>query len=185
MKIIGFDISTTTIGWCIIKKETNEFIDAGYINLNKIKNLYEKTCMAIYEIGKIMSLHKIEEANVEDFLSNFRYGFSNLKTIILLASFNSLISYELRKNFNLKVNRVNVTQARKNVGFSMNKQMRILKKESGDKNFVKHQIANLCLLQEEKLRDMYIKNKSPRKEFYDIIDAYVIAKYNLLDEGKK
>lgn len=175
---LGLDISTTTVGWCVLLDD-NSFVDAGYISLSDEKGLYDKACKALSELSGVFIRNNITKVQIEEYLGNFAPGKGSILTVIMLASFNGILSYEVRKSFGIDPIKVHASSARKAVGFSMTKGMQALKKQSGDKNFTKHKVAEICLGIEPLLENKKELNSKSniREEFYDLIDAYVIARF--------
>ena len=52
---LGLDISTSNVGWCLLEKETGQFVDAGALELSKKKDIFEKSDVvrkALKELNK-------------------------------------------------------------------------------------------------------------------------------------
>jgi Holliday junction resolvasome RuvABC endonuclease subunit len=92
-KILGFDISSSTVGWCIL--EINDlnvsFIKAEYLKPTKKGTIIERLVDTRDKIKKIIEQEQPDYIGVEDIIQ-FMSGASTAKTIIILTSFNRMIS---------------------------------------------------------------------------------------------
>lgn len=174
--IAGVDCSTTTLGLCIYDPNIDRTVLAEYTDLSKFDG-DDKIASAVYFILE-RCRGKVEKINIEDYLMGFAGGRTNMKTILTLAVFNGIVGYELSKV--IPIERINVTRARKKVGFSNNRDFRIMKKISGDKNYTKTCIMDLAKLTEPNfagmLTDFKDKNDNYRKQAYDVVDAWVMSR---------
>ena len=119
---LGLDISTSVIGVCIIDENENLVtLDAVKLTSTTLSNMWEKADRGIEEIKKLVGDNKIERIFVEANAKMFSTGFSSADTLLTLAKFNGLISYLSHKAFNAEVVDINVTSARKAVGFKNTK----------------------------------------------------------------
>jgi hypothetical protein len=164
MKIIGLDSSTATTGFSI--NEDGKIIFASFVDTSKLKTNKEKV-FSIIDIYK-EQFEGVNIINLESALGSFSFGFSNQKTIILLARFNGILEYVLGERFpNAKINLVNVNTARKKV-FGKCRIKGIKSKE-----FVQMQLETLI----PDLHKFDIKNKKglTDKRNCDIYDSIVMA----------
>ena len=116
--VLGLDISTSVIGICLIdEKEQVILLDGIKLTSTTLSNMWEKADRGIEEIKKLVGDKKIERIYVEANAKMFSTGFSSADTLLTLAKFNGLISYLSHKAFKAEVVDVNVTSARKAVGF--------------------------------------------------------------------
>jgi Holliday junction resolvasome RuvABC endonuclease subunit len=175
---LGLDISTTTTGYAILTYD-NKLESIGYIDLKKIEGLYNKVDYLFDELKRIISQYNIGQVNIEDPMGNFSFGKTNRLTMNMLSNFNSIISYRINRELGLKINHINVNKARKQIGYSNTKEMKLLKKESGDKNFTKNKILELCIVFEPELEKIkeYNKNGKLNDNVFDRSDAYVMARF--------
>jgi Holliday junction resolvasome RuvABC endonuclease subunit len=102
--IAGFDVSSTTTGWCILQiddKKSIKYIDSGYFKPIKTGTIFEKLSHSRDQIVSILDKYKPDDIAIED-LIQFMKGHSTAKTIITLALFNrnvGMTSYDyLGKN---------------------------------------------------------------------------------------
>ena len=104
-KIIGFDISSTTTGWCVLDVDAElkniKYIDSGYFKPIKDGTIFDRLSHSKEQIIKILDEHKPDEVVIED-LIQFMKGHSTAKTIITLSLFNrnvGMVAYDyLEKN---------------------------------------------------------------------------------------
>lgn len=92
--ILGFDISSTTIGWCSLSISSTynciSFIKCGYIKPQKKGSIIDRLAKTRDEVIKILRTVKPDHVAVEDIIS-FMQGKSTAKTIIMLTTFNRMI----------------------------------------------------------------------------------------------
>lgn len=121
--ILSFDISTTAIGISVIEDKKVLYTDA--LRLKKIKCLLEKIeqVKSFLDSNEFINKNKrkIKEVRVEQFLQNFRRGFSSADTITKLAGFNTSVQYLLYVKFNKKPVLINAVSARKQLGINLDK----------------------------------------------------------------
>ena len=81
--LLGLDISTFCCGFCIWNLSANKFETAGHIPLNKYKNWLDKVDQVCYIIEEIKeNTNSITHVVIEDIITKFISGKSNIKTII-------------------------------------------------------------------------------------------------------
>lgn len=172
---IGCDISTSVVGLCLIDENENVVeIDGIKLTSTSLANMWEKADRAIEEIKRIVGERKISKIFVEANAKMFSTGFSSADTILTLSKFNGIISYLCYKNFNAEVIDVNVTSARKAIGFNNTR---------ADKRPVKEKVFNYVTNLHPNLpwkRHVAKTGSQKGKEVYspeckDMSDAYVIA----------
>ena len=116
---LGYDISTSVTGICLINQDEQVIVlDGIKLTSTSLTNMWEKADRAMEEAKKLVGNRKIEKIFVEANAKMFSTGFSSADTLLTLAKFNGLISYLSHKAFNAEVIDVNVTSARKAVGFN-------------------------------------------------------------------
>ena len=119
---LGLDISTSCTGICLIDENEQVIVlDAVKLTSTTLSNMWEKADRGIEEIKKLVGDKKIERIFVEANAKMFSTGFSSADTLLTLAKFNGLISYLSHKAYKAEVVDVNVTSARKAVGFKNTK----------------------------------------------------------------
>ena len=179
--ILGLDISTSIVGWCILDKKTGGFTAAGAIDLKKEKCVYKKAGKVSDVLSQLKGEYSICEVVIEENLQAFRPGFSSAKTIVTLARFNGMVSLCSHNVFKLLPKFVNVNSARKLVGLKIDRKSTASTKEQV-LSFVKLKIPKYDW-------PTRIMKSGPRKGLvlsadscYDIADAFVIAKSCVIDE---
>ena len=172
---LGLDISTSCTGICLIDENEQVIVlDAVKLTSTTLSNMWEKADKGIEEIKKLVGDKKIERIFVEANAKMFSTGFSSADTLLTLAKFNGLISYLSHKAYKAEVVDVNVTSARKAVGF---------KNTKVDKRPVKEKIFEYVTALHPELpwkRHVAKTGNQKGKEIYspeckDMSDAYVIA----------
>jgi len=111
--ILGLDCSTSVCGWAISKD--GNVIDAGFVDISKLKTNKEKSFFVIQELEKNPNIKNVDHINLEAALSGFMGGGTQQQTIILLARFNAIFEYIISERWNKPVNLVNVSTMRKKV----------------------------------------------------------------------
>ncbi len=171
--ILGLDISTSCVGWCVLDTEGN-LLKMGYIPLSKETDTFSKASRVSKELSWLNIQHEVSSIFIEENLQAFRPGLSSAKTLLTLARFNGIVSYICHKEFNINPININVNSARKIL------EIKIQKK---NKKSTKEQVIDWV---SSKLLDYDWPTKKlksgPRKGMiilepscYDMADAYVIA----------
>jgi len=179
--ILGLDISTSVVGWCVLDKSSGRFVSAGAIDLKKVKCVFTKARNVFDRLVSINDNHDISRITIEENLQAFRPGFSSAKTLVSLARFNGMISLYAHDVFHLVPDFINVNHARKKVGLKVDRKSSLSTKEQV-LNFVQSNIAEYDW-------PTRVMKSGPRKGLvlftdscYDIADAFVIAKSCVIDE---
>lgn len=91
-KVLGFDISSTCIGWGLISVEDDKisYIDSGYFKPPKTGDLVDRIYKTREKVIDIMTKCDPDEIAIEDIVQ-FMKGKSTSKTIIMLTTFNRMI----------------------------------------------------------------------------------------------
>jgi hypothetical protein len=126
MLILGLDISTSCTGWAILD-DAGKFIDAGYIELKKEKNIYEKSNKVKSFLTGLSKEYQITSVFIEENLQAFRPGLSSAKTLMTLSRFNGMVSLSCFDIFEKPPEMLNVNAARKSIG------LKITRKKDGGK----------------------------------------------------
>jgi Holliday junction resolvasome RuvABC endonuclease subunit len=167
-KVLGMDISSTTIGWCslFVDDSSNEikFLDAGYIKPIKDGTIIERIVHTRDKLLEIINKYSPDYIGIEDIIK-FMKGKSRADTIIMLTTFNRmvcLLSYDFLKKppqlFNVKTIRH---------GLKTNK---ILPKKEDMPELVAKHLG---------ITFPYEKNKKNKikEESYDTADGVAVALY--------
>lgn len=92
--ILGFDVSSTTIGWCSLSwdESTNDIslIQMGFIKPPKKGSIIERIVETRNKVQKVIVDAKPDHIAIEDIVQ-FMQGKSTAKTIIMLTTFNRMI----------------------------------------------------------------------------------------------
>ncbi len=118
MYFLGLDISTSCTGWCILDSEM-DFVDAGFIDLKKQKNLYEKSTNILSFLKVVRERYEISSVYIEENLQAFRPGLSSAKTLMTLSRFNGMVSLMCYDTFKTMPIMINVNVARKTLGLKI------------------------------------------------------------------
>lgn len=93
-RILAFDVSSTTIGYCVLDVDESsgkiDFISANYIKPLKKGNIIERVVDTRNKIQVIINKVKPDCIGIEDIIQ-FMKGASTAKTIIMLTTFNRMI----------------------------------------------------------------------------------------------
>lgn len=94
-RILGFDVSSTTIGYCILEIDDSDnsiaFVGASYLKPIKKGSIIERIVDTRNKIQAIIEKVKPDYIGIEDIIQ-FMKGHSTAKTIIMLTTFNRMIS---------------------------------------------------------------------------------------------
>jgi hypothetical protein len=185
---VGLDISTSVIGVCFMNHETSEIISLFHISLptDEFDSMWKKVDYAMEQLAsKIRFLQCASNAGpppcvfqrvfVEANAKAYKTGFTSADTLFALAKMNGIISYECHKQFKLPIIDVNVTSARKMIGY---KDKKAIKKP------VKEKVREFVLQCYPKIQietRVVSKGKDkgkvvPAEGVADEIDAFVICR---------
>lgn len=91
-RVLGFDVSSTTIGYCILDIDDSHiyFVKADYLKPIKKGTIIERIVDTRDKINKIINQANPDYIGVEDIIQ-FMQGKSTAKTIIMLTTFNRMI----------------------------------------------------------------------------------------------
>lgn len=92
MKVLGFDISSTCIGWGLLLIDGNNIshIKSGIIKPPKTDNIVDRIAKTRDMVQEIIDKCEPDEIAVEDIVQ-FMKGKSTAKTIIMLTTFNRMV----------------------------------------------------------------------------------------------
>ncbi len=166
--ILGLDISTSCIGYCLFDDKGSKLLELNYVKFNRKLDLFEKLDEFLEKI-KHLSLMKIDHIAIEEPLKKFKSKYSSADTIALLNFFNGMVSSAVYKLFNKKPVHYNVRVAR-STAFPEFKEFR----GEGESN--KHEIWSLVNKREPHIMWKYgPKNRKLVDENYDMSDSYICA----------
>ena len=179
--LLALDISTSCTGYCLFDED--KLVDIGSINLSKHKGLFEKATHVKDRVLILGHRYNIDKVVVEENLQAFRPGLSSAKTLLTLARFNGMISYEMYAMTGLDPVYVNVNAGRKLVGLKINRKSDLSTKDQVYE-WVRQDLNKTNTNIEWPFK---ILKSGPRKgqkvldtSAYDMSDAYVICKAGML-----
>jgi Holliday junction resolvasome RuvABC endonuclease subunit len=90
--ILGFDVSSKTIGWCVLETDgyVINFVKAGYVSPIKKGHIIDRIANTRDKIQDIINQVGPDYIGVEDIIQ-FMQGKSTAKTIIMLTTFNRMV----------------------------------------------------------------------------------------------
>jgi len=93
-KVLGFDVSSTTIGYCVLEIDDYSgkisFVSADYLKPIKKGTIIERIVDTRNKVQMILESVKPDHIGIEDIIQ-FMQGKSTAKTIITLTTFNRMI----------------------------------------------------------------------------------------------
>ena len=167
--LLGLDLSTFCCGFCIWNLSENKFETAGHIPLKNYKNWLDKVDQVAYIIEEIKdNTNSIKHVVIEDIITKFISGKSNIKTIIKLAGFNHVIQRKCYELFGMEPCLLNVIRARNLAECKV-------PRGSNSKEYILRRVVELhpevkTMLPLMKTRDEFAK------EAFDVADAIVVAR---------
>jgi RNase H-fold protein (predicted Holliday junction resolvase) len=111
--VLGFDASTSTVGWAF--SENKNIIDAGFIDIKSKSTYKDKSFLVIDHVEKNINFSKVDKIYIEAALSAFASGFTSQQVIISLSRFNAVFEYILSERWKINIELLNVNTARKKV----------------------------------------------------------------------
>lgn len=177
-KVLGLDVSTSTIGWALFDLESKELLELTHISPrpkpkeeNKIKELILKS--EIFKVKlKDYSNFNITTVVIEEPLLNS----NNVYTVQTLLRFNTLISKEIYDTLGVVPEYISTYNSRKNafpwLVKENDKGKHVLfggfPKDCDKKQIIWEQVAK----REPQINWVYTKNNTLKKENFDMSDAY-------------
>jgi RNase H-fold protein (predicted Holliday junction resolvase) len=177
-KILGLDVSTSTIGWALFDIESKELLELTHISprpkvddKSKIKELILKSEIFRIKLNDYKNLG-ITKVVIEEPLLNS----NNIYTVQTLMRYNTLISKEIYDILGIVPDYISTYNSRK-TAFPQ------LVKDNGKGKFVlfgglpkdcdkKQIIWDLVAKKEPQITWTYTKNNTLKKENFDMSDAY-------------
>jgi len=163
MKILGFDISSSTTAYCLFEVKDKKIIDIqyGFFKPSKKGSIFDRLLNLEDKINNILNTYSPDFIAIED-IAKFMKNKSTANTIITLALFNRTVGLTcLKKNLNPTL--YNVLQIRHAI--KLNK---VPPKKEEIPNLLETRL-NI------KFPYQYDKKNNIKKESYDISDAYAVA----------
>lgn len=168
--ILGLDISTSIIGWCLL--DESEVEDIGHIDLTKIKDFYDK-CDEFWKfLDFLKCLYPIDNLKVfiEEPVKMFKSNQSMAQTISILQRFNATCCYLIYREFDIKPTLIMESRARKLCNIKVPKGVKGKEK----KQFVFERVKKEKSISE--IKWAYKRTGNPKDFCYDQADAFVVAK---------
>jgi Crossover junction endodeoxyribonuclease RuvC len=169
-KVLGFDVSSKTVGWCVLEIDNCNvtYVTSGYFSPIKKGSIFEKLKYTREKAKEIIDLHKPDHIAIED-IAKFMPKISSAQTIITLALYNRTIGmaafeYLMAKD-NTQPELFNVMQIRHGLK---------LTKELPKKDEIPELVASRL-----KIKFPYHYDKKARiaEESYDEADGVAVALY--------
>ena len=115
--ILGLDISTSKIGYCVLDENKN-IIGNEVINLKPLS--LEDRAEIFYEFLSILSMkHNIKHVFIEEPFTMFGGGRTTAGTMAKLQRFNGMCSFAVRRIFKINPELIPANKARKSVGLNI------------------------------------------------------------------
>lgn len=168
MIILGFDASTTTVGWSFFDTDNKKVLDCGFVDISKLETNKEKVFHVISVLNSNPFLSKINQINLEAALSGFMGGRTSQQVIIKLARFNALFEYIIGEHYKIPVNLLSVNTMRKKI-FGKCRIKGIKSKE-----FVRDELKKIIILSKW---DKFKKNGNWDDRNFDMYDAIVCSMF--------
>jgi hypothetical protein len=177
-KVLGLDVSTSTIGWALFDIESKELLELTHISPrpktkdeNKLKELILKSEVFKTKLEQYKNLG-ITDVIIEEPLLNS----NNVYTVQTLMRYNTLISKEIYDTLGIVPNYISTYNSRKSA-------FPWLVKDNGKGKFVlfggypkdcdkKQIIWEQVAKREPQITWTYTKNNTLKKENFDMSDAY-------------
>jgi len=167
--ILGLDINTVIVGWCLLKDDGN-FHNIGFVDLKDYADLYDKADKLFDFVENELSQLKNLKIFIEAPLSRS----NNQNVVNLLQRWNGMCCELLYGRLSVKPALIEHRTARKALSVSPPRDI----KGPQVKQFLFNKIKELGNIPE---RNWYYKKTGLPKEFcYDQVDAYITAKAGFL-----
>lgn len=189
-KVLGLDVSTSTIGWALFDIESKELLELTHISPrpktkdeNKMRELILKSDIFRIKLEQYRNLG-ITEVVIEEPLLNS----NNIYTVQTLMRYNTLISKEIYDILGIVPSYISTYNSRKSA-------FPFLVKDNGKGKFVlfggfpkdcdkKQIIWEQVAKREPQITWTYTKNNTLKKENFDMSDAYCCVLGYMKQEGK-
>lgn len=173
-KVLGFDVSSTTIGWCVLNVDEStgkiDFVHANYIKPLKKGGIIERIADTRSKVKSIIDQVKPDCIGIEDIIQ-FMKGHSTAKTIIMLTTFNRMIGLAAYDYLQKSPELFNVMTIRHGLKFGKD----LPKKEDMPDLVAKHLGITFPYIISKKGLTVKIKTES-----YDMADGVAVALYYAL-----
>jgi Holliday junction resolvasome RuvABC endonuclease subunit len=143
--ILGLDISTAVIGYTVLDEKTGKILVCDAMLFNW-KNVYASTWAKVRKFKKVMEeLHEkyhIEYVFIEEALSGFSFGKTNIQTLHALIKFNGICSYVCKEVFTVDPEYFAPRTARKLYGVDLTQKKGLGAKKKDKEVVLQHVITH-------------------------------------------
>lgn len=166
MRILGFDASSTTIGWSVLDIENNnvKLVKVDYLKPPKKGSIFSRLSTVKKSIIELLKIYKPDEVIIENIVE-FMKNKSSAKTIILLALFNRTVGLTVYEYLNKEPQLLYVSSVRS-----------VLKPKERKERLQKEEIP--YILEEEfeiVFNKKFKRNGKVADETYDMADSIAVA----------
>lgn len=118
--ILGLDVSTSSTGWSILNDD-GSLVEMDAFKLTKYDSIFTKADAVRNGLVEISKKYKVHKVAIEEPLQGFRRGMSSARTLLTLARFNGIVSWQAFEVFEVEPIFYNSTYARKGLGIKLDK----------------------------------------------------------------
>lgn len=176
MRIIGFDISSSTIGYGVldidIENKVVKYYDSGYFKPQKTGNILERLAATRLKISEILEKYQPEDIAIEDIIQ-FMAGKSTAKTIGMLTTFNRMIGLHCLDFIKKSPQLFSVVKIRNGLKIDVKLEKKDMPK------IIEHHLK-IKFPFEYKKRNKKTKEEKPKDENLDRADGIAVALYYAL-----
>lgn len=167
-RVLGFDISSTTIGWALLEIDESKiaFVKANYIKPSKDGHILDRLADTRDKIQQLIQETNPDYIGIEEIIQ-FMKGESTAATIVILTSFNRMIGLLAHDYLKKAPEMFNVMSIRHGLKFGK----KLPKKEDMPKLVAKH--LKIKFPWELITKGKYAGN--PKATNYDVADGIAVA----------
>lgn len=118
--ILGLDVSTSSTGWSVLTDD-GLLIELGAFKLTNHESIFTKATAVRNGLIELSRKYEIQKIAIEEPLQGFRRGMSSARTLLTLARFNGIVSWQANELFGVEPIFYNSTYARKGLGIKLDK----------------------------------------------------------------
>lgn len=166
--ILGIDISTSIIGWCLLENDSSYF-DIGHLDLKKQKSFYGKLDLFIGDIINNVCKDKDLKIYIEAPLQRS----NNINVVNLLQRWNASCCTSIYIKLNIEPYLIEQRTALKSLGIKIPKGV----KGKDRKKYILDCVKEYGIIPHNKWENK--KTGNPKDFCYDQADAYIIAAASL------
>ena len=176
-RILGLDISSSTIGWAVLVDSSDKITLESYGHIkpppSKSGSLTHRINSAFDSVSLLLSDLDPDFVAIEAYANKFTSGRSSARTIMVLSVFNELSALACLRALNYEPKRYNVLSIRSIISKFYNTKI-VSKDETFD--FIRSKFNNFSILKN--------RNDNIKKECYDEADAIAVALSHIISEDK-